>query len=221
MGRFYSGYGTSLFIDNETREERFVGVPEQGGRDMIVADPIAPGSVYATSVDTQGKAGLYRLEVGCSPGTGKLKIAGGVEGSMKESFQRAFAYFQSQKDNVGVGQQFSTTDFHVEAIDLLSNHIPCEAGVAFVVAIYSALKRQSVLAGLVVLGDLSIQGNIKAVRTLAEPLQVSMDNGARRALVPIENKRNFLEVAGDIMERVDPIFFSDPLTAAMKAMGGT
>ena len=85
-------------------------------------------------------------------------------------------------------------------------------------AIYSAIKRQSVLAGLVILGDLSIQGNIKAVRALAEPLQVSMDNGTRRALVPLENKRSFLEVSGDIVERVDPVFFSDPMTAAMKAL---
>lgn len=34
-----------------------------------------------------------------------------------------------------------------------------------------------------------------------------MDNGACRALVPLENKRSFLEVSGDIVERVDPIFF--------------
>jgi ATP-dependent Lon protease len=88
-----------------------------------------------------------------------------------------------------------------------------------VVAIYSAIKRQSVQAGLVILGDLSIQGNIKAARTLAEPLQVGMDNGARRALIPLENKRNFLEVSGDIVERVDPIFYGDPMTAAMKALG--
>jgi ATP-dependent Lon protease len=138
---------------------------------------------------------------------------------MKESLQRAFAYMRSQTVKLGVGQQFDTTDFHIEAIDLLSNSVVCEAGVALVAAIYSALKRQSVLAGLVILGDLSIQGNIKAVRTLAELLQVSMDNGARRALVPLENKRNFLDVSGDIVERVDPIFYSDPATAAMKAMG--
>jgi ATP-dependent Lon protease len=219
MGSFEYHQTSFSFIDTESREERFVGVPEQGGRDMIAADPLAPGSLYTASVDDQGKVGLYRLEVGCSPGTGKLKIAGGVEGAMKESLQRAFAYLQSQKGKLGVGQQFDTTDFHVEAIDLLSNHVPCEAGIALVVAVYSAIKRQSVLAGLVILGDLSIQGNIKAVRTLAEPLQVSMDNGARRALVPLENKRNFLEVSGDIVERVDPVFFSDPMTAAMKALG--
>ena len=115
---------------------------------------------------------------------------------MRESIKRAFAYLMGQKVKMGVGQQVDTTDFHVEAIDLLSNHVPCEAGIALVVAIYSALKRLPVQAGLVILGDLSIQGNIKSVRSLAEPLQVGMDNGARKALIPLENKRNFLEVLG-------------------------
>ncbi len=221
MGSFEYHQTSFSYIDGETREERFVGVPEQGGRDMISTDPLAPGSVYAASVDDQGKVGLYRLEVGCSPGTGKLKIAGGIEGTMRESINRAFAYLQGQKGKMGVGQQVDTTDFHVEAIDLLSNRVPCEAGIALVVAVYSAIKRHSALPGLVILGDLSIQGNIKAVRSLPEPLQVAMDNGARRALVPLENKRGFLEVAGDIVERVDPVFFSDPLTAAIKALGMT
>jgi ATP-dependent Lon protease len=221
MGSFEFHQTSFSMIDNESREEKFVGVPEQGGRDMISLDPLAPGSVYTSSVDDHAKVGLYRLEVGCSPGTGKLKIAGGVEGPMRESINRAFAYLMGQKVKMGIGQQIDTTDFHVEAIDLLSNNVPCEAGIALVVAIYSALKRQPVLAGLVILGDLSIQGNIKAMRSLAEPLQVAMDNGARKALIPLENKRNFLEVSGDIVERVDPVFFSDPMTAAMKALGMT
>ena len=219
MGSFEYHQTSFSYLDAETREERFVGVPEQGGRDMIATDPLAPGSVYAASVDDQGKVGLYRLEVGTSPGTGKLKIAGGVEGSMKESIGRAFAYIQGQKGKMGIAQSVDTTDFHVEAIDLLSNHVTCDAGIALVVAIYSAVKRHSAIAGLLILGDLSIQGNIKAVRSLVEPLQVGLDNGARRALVPIVNKRNILEVSGDIMERVDPIFYADPLTAAMKSLG--
>src|SRR6516165_4807698 len=221
MGSFEYHQTSFSFIDSESREERFVGVPEQGGKEMISTDPLAPGSVYTASVDDQGKVGLYRIEVGCSAGTGKLKIAGGIEGPMKESIQRAFAYLLSQKVKMGIGQSVDTTDFHVEAIDLLSNHVPSETGIALVVAVYSAIKRQSVQAGLVILGDLSIQGNIKPVRSLAEPLQVAMDNGARRALIPLENKRNFLEVSGDIVERVDPVFFSDPMTAAMKALGMT
>jgi ATP-dependent Lon protease len=219
MGSFEYHQTSFSLVDNETREERFVGVPEQGGRDMISTDPLAPGSVYTASVDDHGRVGLYRLEIGCSPGTGKLKIAGGVEGSMRESLSRAYAYLMGQKSKMGIAQPVDTTDFHVEAINLLSNHVPCEAGVALVVAVYSAIKKHSVIAGLVILGDLSIQGNIKSVRSLSEPLQVAMDNGARRALIPLENKRNFLEVSGEIVERVDPIFFSDPMTAAMKALG--
>ena len=219
MGSFEYHQTSFSYIDTETREERYVGVPEEGGRDLISTDPLAPGSVYAGSVDDQGRAGLHRLEVGCSPGTGKLKVAGGIDNNMRESIQRAFAYMQGHKVDMGIAQIFDSTDFHVEAIDLLTNRVPCDAGMGLVVAIYSALKKHSALPALVILGDMSIQGNIKAVRSLAEPLRLSMDNGARRALIPIENKRHFLDVSSDIMERVDPIFYSDPYTAAMKALG--
>ena len=219
MGSFEYHKTSFSYLDNETREERFVGVPEEGGRDLISIDPLAPGSVYTASVDDQGKAGLYRLEVGCSAGTGKLKVAGGIDSSMKDSIQRAFAYIRGNKVDMGIAQAFVTTDFYVEAIDLLSNRISCDVGIALIVAINSALKKHSALPALLILGDLSIQGNIKGVRSLAEPLQMGMDNGARRALIPIENKRHFLEVSADIVERVDPIFYGDPLTAAMKALG--
>jgi len=219
MGSFEYHQTSFSFIDNETREERYVGVPEEGGRDLISTDPMAPGSVYTASVDTSGKVGLYRLETGCASGTGKLKITGGIDTTMKESLQRAFAYIQGNKVDMGIAQNFVSTDFHIEAIDLLENHISCNAGVALVVAVYSALKKHSAVPGLLILGDLSIQGNIKAVGSLVEPLQVAMENGARRALIPIENKRHFLEVSSDIVEKVDPIFYGDPMTAAIKALG--
>ena len=73
--------------------------------------------------------------------------------------------------------------------------------------------------GLLVLGDMSIQGNIKPVRTLTEPLQVAVDNGAKRALIPIENNRQFLDVNPDVLEQVDPIFYGDLSQAAFKALG--
>jgi ATP-dependent Lon protease len=219
MGSFEFHQTSFSYVDAETRDERYVGVPEAGGRELISADPLSPGSVYVSSVDDQAKVGLYRLEIGTSPGTGKLKIAGGIEGPMKESIQRAFGYLQGFKGTMGIAQAFDTTDFHVEAIDLLTNRAACEAGVGFVVAIYSALRKHAVQPGLLILGDLSIQGNIKAARSLAESLQVGMENGAKRALIPLENKRHFLEVSGDILEKVDPIFYADPLTAAIKGLG--
>jgi len=219
LGSFEYHQTSFSYIDNATRDERFVGVPEAGGHNLIATDPLAPGSVYISSVDDQARAALYRLEVGCAAGTGKLRVAGGIDSVMRESLQRAFAYIQGHKVPLGIAQAVDTTDFHVEAIDLLTNRVACDAGIGLVVAIYSAIKQQQTLAGLLILGDLSIQGNIKKVRSLIEPLQVGMDNGARRALIPIENKRDLLEVPGDILERIDSIFYGDPPGAALKALG--
>lgn len=219
MGSYEYHQTSFSYIDRETMEERFVGVPEQGGRDLIAADPLAPGSVYASGVGDGGKVGLYRLEVGIAVGTGKLKLAGGVAGSMKESFSRAYAYLQGHKKEVGIAQSVDTTDFHVEAIDLLANHVSCDIGVALFVAIYSALQKRPALPALVVVGDMSVQGNIKPEGSLLDVLRLTMESGAHRALIPTENKRNLLEIPGDVVDRVDPVFYSDPLTAAVKALG--
>jgi ATP-dependent Lon protease len=219
MGSF-EYYQTSFsYTDQETGEERFIGVPEQGGRDLISSDPLAPGTVYTSGVAADATVGLYRLEVSVANGTGKLKLAGGVTGATKESVQRAFGYLQSHKGELGIAHDFDTSDLHVEVMDLLGNRVEAEVGVAFFVATYSALRRAPVAPAMLVLGDMSVQGNIKPLRSLTEPLQVAKDNGAKRSLIPIENKRNFLDVPGDVVEFVDPIFYGDPKTAAMKVLG--
>jgi ATP-dependent Lon protease len=221
MGSF-EYYQTSFSYQiSETGEEKFVGVPEQGGKGLISPDPLAPGTIYTASVSGDGTVGMYRLEITISSGTGKLKSAGGISGSMKESINRAFSYLLANKNTFGVGREVDTSDFHVEVIDLLGNKVAAELGVAFFVATYSALRKAPPQPGLLVLGDMSVQGNVKAVRSLTEPLQVAMDNGARRALVPIENKRQFLEVNPDVLEQVDPIFYGDLRQAAFKALGLT
>ena len=219
MGSF-EYYQTSFsYTLQETGEERFVGVPEQGGRDLVSSDPLAPGCVYAAGVSSDGTVGLIRIEVSVSLGTGKLKLAGGVTGATKESIQRAFAYAQAHKGELGGARELDTSDFHVEVIDLLNNRVELEVGTALVVALCSAVRRAAAQHALVILGDLSVQGNVKAARSLVEPLRLAMDNGAKRALIPIENKRMFLEVSADVVEHVDPIFYGDPKTAMFKVLG--
>src|SRR6266849_3612850 len=221
MGSFEYYHTSFSYTLQDTGEEKFVGVPEQGGRDLISTDPLSPGTVYSAGVTSDGTVGLYRLEVSVSGGTGKLKMAGGVSGAMKESVQRAFSYLLAKKSELGIARDLDTSDLHVEVIDLLGNHVEAEIGVAFFIACYSAMRRAPVSPALLVLGDMSVQGNIKALRSLVESLRVAMDNGAKRALIPIENKRTFLDVSADIVEHVDPIFYGDPKTAAMKVLGGS
>ena len=221
MGSF-EYYQTSFSYQiNETGEERFVGVPEQGGKDLISPDPLAPGTIYSASVSENGTVGMFRLEITTSSGSSKLKPAGGISGAMKESISRAFSYLLANKGALGVANEVDTADFHVEVIDLLGNRVQAELGVAFFVAAYSVLRKATPQPGLLVLGDMSVQGNVKPVRSLTEPLQVAMDNGAKRALVPIENKRQFLEVNPEVLEHVDPIFYGELRQAAFKALGLT
>src|SRR5947207_14046072 len=75
MGSF-EYYQTSFsYTLQETGEEKFVGVPEQGGRDLISADPLSPATVYTAGVTSAGTVGLYRLEVSVARGAAMLKLA--------------------------------------------------------------------------------------------------------------------------------------------------
>ncbi|MDA9396284.1 ATP-dependent Lon protease [Bradyrhizobium sp. CCBAU 45394] len=219
MGSFEYYHTSFSYTVNDTGEERFVGVPEQGGRNMISADPLPPGSVYTAAVAPDGTVGMYRVEVSVSSGSGKLKTAGGVNGVTKESINRAFSYMLAKKGDLSIARELDVSDLHVEVIDLMNNRVEGEIGLGFFIAAFSALKKAPPAPAMLVVGDLSVQGNIKGLRSLAEPLQLAMDNGAKRALIPIENKRSFLEVTGDVVEHVDPIFYGDPKTAAFKALG--
>jgi ATP-dependent Lon protease len=220
LGSFEYHQTSFSYISRESGEEHFVGVPEQGGRNLIPPDPPGPGTVYSAGVSDDSVIGLYRVEVSISTGTGKLKMAGGLTGPMKEAAVRAFAVLGSRKSELGLAQDVDSSDFHLQVIDLLGNRVEAEIGTAVFVACCSALRRMSVAAGLLVLGDMTVQGNIKPVRSLAEPLRVAMDNGAKRALIPIENKRNLLDVSAEILEHVDSIFYGDPKAAVMKVLGG-
>jgi ATP-dependent Lon protease len=213
-------YQTSFsYIETTTMREQFVGVPEEGGRDLISSDPLPAGSVYAVTLTNDDKVALHRIEVTkIASGSGKLKVAGSPGSETRNAMTTAFDYLRSRRNELGAERDLELFDYHMQAVDLTGTRQEAPIGVAMFIALYSALKERSVRPALVVLGNLTIQGNIQPARSLAEPLQVAMDNGARRALIPVENKRSFLEVSGDIVEHIDPLFYSDPSSAAMKAL---
>lgn len=219
MGAF-EYYQTSFsYFDNENRREFFVGVPEKGGRDLISSDPLAPGCVYTAAFTDSEKVALHRIEISRMAGSGKIKITGTTDRPMKESITTAFDYIRANQRTLGIEKDLASYDFHVQVVDLMASKEGSGAGVAFFVALYSALKEKSVQPGLVVLGEMSIHGNIRPLRSLVEALQTVMENGAKQVLIPLENKRHLLEVPGDIIEKVDALFYSDPVTAAVKALG--
>jgi len=219
MGAF-EYYQTSFsYIDTQAMQEHFVGVPEEGGQRLISQDPMSPGSVYTAAMTDSDKVALHRIEISRMSGSGRLRITGSPDRAMKDSIVTAFDHIKANKTRLGIERDVDSYDFHVQIVDLMHSKEGSQGGVAFFVALYSLLRDKPVQASLVVLGEMTIQGNILPVRSLVEPLQVIMDNGAKRVLVPIGNQRQFMQVPPDILERVDPIFYSEPLAAALKALG--
>jgi len=212
-------YKTSFsYIDQEDGTERTVAVPEQGGKGAISLDPLPPGSVYTVAADAEGKVSLFRIEVSLTAGTGKVRTPSGLEKGLKESLNRAVSYLQMVKDKLALTPLLAQKDICAEAVDLSGSRVECSAGVAFYIAIISAIQNRRVQVGTVVLGDLTIQGNLKGVLSISEPLQVALENGAIRAMVPISNKAQFAALPEETVEKLDVIFYGDVDRAVLKAM---
>jgi ATP-dependent Lon protease len=109
-------------------------------------------------------------------------------------------------------------DIYAEAVDLSGGRIECPCGVAFFAAIISAVRNRQVQAGTVILGDLTIQGNIKGPASITEPLQLVLESGAIRALVPVSNKTQFAGLPEDVIERLDVVFYGDVDRAVLKTL---
>jgi len=213
-------YKTSFsYIDVEDGElERMVGVPEQGGSRAISPDPLPPGTVYTGAMDSDGRIALYRLEVTLTAGAGRLRTPAGLEPALKESLNRAWAYLQASKDRSGLAPLLAQKDVVAEAVDLSGGRVECACGVAFLAAMQSAAAGRRVQAGTVVFGDLTIQGNVKALSSVTEVLQLARDNGALRALLPIGNKAQFSSLPEDVVEQVDIVFYSDVERAVARTL---
>lgn len=212
-------YKTSFsYIDQDDGIERTVGVPEQGGKGSISQDPLPPGSVYTAGSDAEGKVGIFRLEVTLTAGSGKVRTPAGLDKGLKESLNRAASYLQSVKDKLGLAPILAQKDICAEAVDLSGARVECACGVAFFVALMSAIQNRRIQAGTVVLGDLTIQGNLKGLPSITEPLQVAVENGAMRALVPISNKAQFTALPEEVVEKLDVIFYGDVDRAVVKAI---
>ena len=137
----------------------------------------------------------------------------------RDAIQTAYTFLKGHSRQLGISKDPLEYDFHVQIVNLMQSKEGSETGVAFFIAMLSALLDKPALEQLVVLGEMSIHGSLLKVPALAERLQLAMDNGARRVLIPAENKRDFADVPSDVLNKLQIIFFSDPVNAAFRAMG--
>jgi len=208
------------YINNEDLEETFVSVPEQGGGSLISENQPNPGFVYAVCRGHDGLLGVYRLETQVTAGTGKLNLSGfGSSTSAKEPVKVAFDYLKANISRIIGTKKINEHDFHVHVVQLQNTGISEDLGMPSFVALASALLGKSVQSQMVVLGGMSLGGNVKAVEGLAETLQASFDAGAKRLVLPMSSVGDIPSVPGELFAKFQTSFYSDPVDAVYKALG--
>jgi len=208
------------YIDNETFEEHYVSVPEQGGGKLIPEGLSNPGHVYTVSRGKTGMIGVYRLETQVLPGNGKFERTGlGADREAKEATNTAFNYLKANGRSISNSISTTTKDYIINYQDLNGIGITKYLTLPTLIAIASAALNKPTLSSLAVLGDISISGTILKVEELANVLQVCIDSGAKKVLLPITSAAEMGTVPSDLMGAFSIIFYSTPQEAVFKALG--
>ncbi len=208
------------YIDLESRQETFVAVPEQGGGGLITPGVLDPGVTFTVGTDQDdGRLAIFRIETQAVKGRGKLRVTGAPSRATRDAMKTAHTYLKTNASRLGLSKSPGDYDLHAQLVDLMGTKKGSEVGIAFFVAMVSALLDKPVQKSLVILGEMSLHGGLQPMGSLTERLQLAMDNGAKRVLLPIENKRDLVDVPGDVLGKLQIIFYADPVNAAFRAMG--
>jgi ATP-dependent Lon protease len=208
------------YIDNETMEERFVGVPEQGGGSLIPEGPLNPGTLHTVATGSGGMLGLYRLELQTMAGSGKLSLSGvGSAQNAKEAFKVAFDYFKANASRVSASAKVADHDYHLHVVELHNTGAARAMTLPGFVVLCSGLLGKPIQGQMVVLGDMSLGGSIIPVENLAETLQVAFNAGAKRILIPMSSVGAIASVPAELFTKFQTGFYADPIDAVFKALG--
>lgn len=208
------------YIDNETFEEKYVCVPEQGGDTLIREGMAAPGQVYTISRGKSGMIGAFRLESQMLPGNGKFDKTGlGTERGAKEATDTAFNFLRANARRISGNISTTEKNYVVNYQDLQGIGMTDRLALPTVIALCSIALNRATLSSLVVLGDISIGGTLIKVDELANTLQACADCGAKKVLLPAVSMIDFATVPADLMTAFQLIPYQNAEDAVFKALG--
>ncbi|MCZ0866448.1 protease Lon-related BREX system protein BrxL [Dasania sp. GY-19] len=208
------------YIDNDSLEEHFVSVKEQGGGGLIPEGPGKPGFLHTIGLSNKGMPGLYRLELQVTKGSGKLATSGLWNSSAaKEQVKIAFDYFKANASRISGGSKVGEHDFHLHAVELQNTGPFSHLALSSLVAFASGLLGKPLQNQMVVLGDMSLGGSVTPVESLAECLQVAFDAGAKKVALPMSSAADIPTIPAELFTKFQTSFYADPVDAVFKALG--
>lgn len=204
------------YIDNESGEEKYISLKEQGGSKLIPEGQLKVGSLYTVSLSTNNIKGVYKIEGQISTGRGRVTV---FDNKYKKTFENAFNYLKINSKRVNGAINISEKEFYLSVIDEKNIGVSENLTLGGFIAMCSNALNRQVLAQTVILGDMALSGSILEVQSLADSLQMAREAGAKRALIPLLNAKDMGTLPPDILGEVQLIFYQDPIDAVQKALG--
>ena len=208
------------YIDKDTFEEKFVSVPEQGGGKLIPDGICNPGNVYTVARGKSGMIGVFRLESQMLPGSGKFERTGlGSDTKCKEATNTAFNYLKANSNRISGTISATTRDYIIGYQDLQGLGMTTSLALPTLIALCSIALGKPTVSNLAVLGEISISGTMIKVNELANALQVCLDSGAKKVLLPITSAVDLGTVPPELVGNFNLIFYQSAEDAVFKALG--
>ena len=208
------------YIDLEDMSEHYVSVPEQGGGKLIPEGVCNPGQIYTVSHSKSGMIGVFRLESQMLPGNGKFERTGiGTDRDAKEASNTAFNFLKANSSRISGSISTTMKDYIINYQDLQGIGMTSTLALPTLIALCSIALGRPTLGSLVVLGEISISGTMIKVDELANALQVCLDSGAKRVLIPATSMVDFATVPPDLMSAFQLIPYQSAEDAVFKALG--
>lgn len=208
------------YIDMEDMSEHYVSVPEQGGGKLIPEGMCNPGQVYTVSQGKSGMIGVFRLESQMLPGNGKFERTGiGTDRDAKESTNTAFNFLKANANRISGSISTTMKDYIINYQDLQGIGMTGKLALPTLIALCSIALGKTVQSSLAVLGEISISGTLIKVDELASTLQVCLDSGAKKVLIPSTSFVDFATVPPDLMSAFQLIPYQSAEDAVFKALG--
>lgn len=208
------------YIDKDTFEEHYVSVPEQGGGKLIPEGLCNPGQVYTVSQGRSGMIGVFRLESQMLPGNGKFERTGlGSDREAKEATNTAFNFLKANAGHISGTISTTTKDYIVNYQDLQGIGITSKLALPTLIALASIALNKPTVSSLAVMGEISIAGTMMKVDELANALQVCLDSGAKKVLLPITSAADLGSVPSELIGCFNLIFYQSAEDAVFKALG--
>ena len=208
------------YIDLDTFEEKFVSLPEQGGGKLIPDGMCNPGQIYTVSRGKSGMIGVFRLESQMLPGSGKFERTGlGSDRDCRESTNTAFNFLKANGKRISGGISTASKDYIINYQDLQGIGMTGKLALPTLIALCSIALGRPTVSTLAVLGEISISGTILKVDELANSLQVCLDSGAKKVLLPITSAADLGTVPPELVGSFNLIFYSSAEDAVFKALG--